>query len=220
MFKKAMMISFVAISVVLIFRTEAKAQNLWNVEFRWCDETGSCSIHCEDILKALAKTQAPFTLVKCDALVTAITYDCRTKSGGGTQSSSHIFLPQSVDVSATTVASECTPDTKEKGKWACLEVIEDADIQDALEKSGFALCPNANFTVELIAVTNMDAKVTVFSCTDAAGNACQPDSSSTCQCTTVHDTFCADKCTLQAVPGPYTCTEVPVNTSTNLCPFE
>ncbi len=209
MFKRVMIIGLIAISVVLMLGTEAKAQ-LWNVQFFWG------SIDCASLLNGLSKRAAANTLVECKILVTAFTFVCKNNGGNADPSGSHIFQPQGAVVSTLTVASQCTLD-KQTGKWHCDQTISDPQLQDALGPlvDPAVFCPNANWTIDVEVVTEMDGKVTVFSCKDAAGNACSPGTPG-CACTTppgiVEDTFCADCFLPGGVPGEYSCTELPLAT--------
>jgi hypothetical protein len=204
MVKRVMMIGLVAMSLVLTLGTEAKAQNIWNVEFFWG------TIDCESILNGISKKAAASMLVECKVLVKEVSFDCRNPAGKPNQSSSHLFRPQNTTVNALTLVTACTLE-KETGKWHCDQTISNEQIENALEEdpSLADACPSENWPLQLDVVTKMVGKVTVFSCNNpTTGNVCSPGSPG-CTCATVEDTFCADCFLPGGVAGQYSCTELP-----------
>src|SRR5262245_22849140 len=126
MFKRVMMIGLVAISVVLMLGTDAKAQNIWDVFFFWG------SIDCRSLLNGLGKKAAPSTEVECIAVIKEFVGTCRNHGGNADSSGSHIFQLQTGAVVGTSIqATGCTLD-KESGKWICNESITDEQLQDEL----------------------------------------------------------------------------------------
>jgi hypothetical protein len=198
-----MMSNLVAMSLVLTLGTEAKAQNIWNVQFSWG------SIACESFLNGISKKAAAAILVEGEVVVKEVNFDCRNPAGKPDQSSSHLFRPKTVGMLSTSMpVLSCTPE-KDTGKWHCDQTILNPQIEAALEQdpSFPDLCPSGNWTFQLNVVTEIIGKVTVFSCTNT-GIACSPGSPG-CTCATVEDTFSADCFLPGGVPGDYSCTELP-----------
>jgi hypothetical protein len=178
MFKRVMMIGLVAISVVLMLGTEAKAQTIWQVRF----SQSKFSIDCASILNGLSKKASTSTLVACTVLVDEFTFRCVNKGGNSDTSNSDNFQPQDAMFSAFTVASQCTLD-KVTGKWHCDQTISDAQLQTSLAPLVDTIsCPSGSWTIDVGVVTEMDGKVSVYSCKDSTGKACSPGTPG-CSCT-------------------------------------
>jgi hypothetical protein len=188
MFKRVMMAGLISISVLLMLMSEAKAQNIWNVQFFWG------TITCDSFLNGISKKAAPGMLVKCEVVVEEVSFTCRNPAGKPDQSSSHLFRPKTVGpLTALEPVESCTPE-KDTGKWNCEQEISNAQIQDAIKQDPSFPCPSRNSTVTFDAVTQMIGNVTLLSCNNP-----------TTGCS-VEDTFFAE-CSLPPGEILYNCTE-------------